>query len=53
MESQLVTFFFNLVFCILLNISQEIRGSPGELHKSETRLVVKFYLDFYAYTYVV
>jgi len=26
--------------------SQEINGSPDELLKSETRLVMKFYVDF-------
>jgi len=28
------------------NFSQEISGSLDELHKSETWLVVKFYLEF-------
>jgi len=46
MESQLVTVFQFGIFVFMNFFSQEISGSPDELYKNETRLVVKFYLDF-------
>jgi len=53
MESQLITLFQFGVFLYFVKYFLEISGSPDELHKSETRLVVKFYLNFYVFIYVV
>jgi len=35
-----------------VNISQDISGSAIELHKSETRPVVKFYIDFFKFSFM-
>jgi len=52
MESQLATVFqFGVLY--FENFSTKISGSPDEFYKSETRLVVKFYLDFLCFIYVM
>jgi len=50
-NGKLASYCFQLAV-VFVNLSPEISGSTDEFHKSETWLVVKFYLNFYVFIYV-
>jgi len=52
MESQLVT-FFNLVFFVFCKFFSRNKRFTRDLHKSETSLIVKFYLNFFYVSFVL